>query len=464
MNKLKSSLTCSYCSKIYKNPIELPCKDYICKEHLTEKTIIKENKIKCAKCNEDFEVRDNVFETNKIIQQQLDDGVYLSEEEFNLRQNVNESIRVFYQIYEEFTLSKNKLDLECHNHFQEIRFQLDLHREKLKDKIDHIYMEMIDKTKEFETSYLKELGEKLEDFSTTTYEVKSADEDLKEMEKKFREPNILIESIKKIQINQQHSIALIQLKLKEMTEIKENLEASNQFKPNLSFDQDSFGQLNLKMFLNEIDTNCKSNSTSSNDDHDFTLYLDGHGYEHDDRDHEPNNLDDNQDEDSDQDHEQNEVEDQNQNQHIVSDDDEDDNDDEIQGEDQDSNGDYNQDEHDQDQDSVNENEYNENQDEENIEDQASISDNQNQVEDQYQDFSNEDDNNNGQDDDRLEGRDSIDGNLYQELANDDHDQDHVNDGDDDNNDDNVNNDDYDDYNDNNDDYDDYEDNDDYEDD
>ena len=61
---------------------------------------------------------------------------------------------LFYRLY----LNKNKLDLECHNHFQEIRFQLDQHIEELKEKIDDIYMEMIEKTKEFEKSYLKNLN------------------------------------------------------------------------------------------------------------------------------------------------------------------------------------------------------------------------------------------------------------------------------------------------------------------
>ena len=47
MLKLKTSLTCSYCSKIYKDPIELPCEDWICREHLTEQNIVQQNKIKC---------------------------------------------------------------------------------------------------------------------------------------------------------------------------------------------------------------------------------------------------------------------------------------------------------------------------------------------------------------------------------------------------------------------------------
>ena len=50
-------------------------------------------------------------------------------------------------------MSKN--GLECYNHFQELRNQLDMHREKLKEKVDDIWMDMIQKTKDYEASYLK---------------------------------------------------------------------------------------------------------------------------------------------------------------------------------------------------------------------------------------------------------------------------------------------------------------------
>jgi hypothetical protein len=68
--------------------------------------------------------------------------------------------QTFFQMYEQFTLNKTKLDLDVHEHFQEIRFQLDQHREEFKVKIDDIYMEMIEKTKKFEATYLKSLEDK----------------------------------------------------------------------------------------------------------------------------------------------------------------------------------------------------------------------------------------------------------------------------------------------------------------
>ena len=118
------------------------------------------------------------------MKQQLDDQIYLSDEEIDLNKKIEDSIKLFFQMYEQFTLRKNYLDLECHNHFQKIRRQLDMHREKIKKKVDEIYMGMIQKTKDFEASYLKL------DTHLKYMETKSS------IEEKFRNPNLLIESFK----------------------------------------------------------------------------------------------------------------------------------------------------------------------------------------------------------------------------------------------------------------------------
>ena len=184
--KLKSSLTCSYCSKIFKNPIELPCDDLICKEHLNAKEVVQKNKIKCSTCKQEFEVKNHDLKSNKSIQKQINDRVYLNEEEISLKQKIEDSIKIFYQMYEEFTLSKTKLDLECHNHFDEIRRKIDVQREDLKEKIDDIYVEMIEKTKEAEKTYLKSLDEKLSS-SLKSFEIKTIDEYLNKTEETFLE-------------------------------------------------------------------------------------------------------------------------------------------------------------------------------------------------------------------------------------------------------------------------------------
>jgi hypothetical protein len=98
-----------------------------------------------------------------------------------LKNKIEESIQKFFQSYEQFALNKTTLELDVHEHFQEIIFKLDEHREELKQKIDDIYMKMIEKSKKFKVVYLKSLEDKLE-ASLKSFETKSLEQSLKETE------------------------------------------------------------------------------------------------------------------------------------------------------------------------------------------------------------------------------------------------------------------------------------------
>ena len=88
MLKSKSQLTCSYCSKILKDPIYLPCGDSICRNHLSERRVVKENRIECNKCKRDFEVKDNQFKSNKTFNMFVEYVYHLSEKEKSLKQSL----------------------------------------------------------------------------------------------------------------------------------------------------------------------------------------------------------------------------------------------------------------------------------------------------------------------------------------------------------------------------------------
>ena len=150
----KSQLTCSYCSRIFKDPILLPCDDSICREHLSDGDILKQNKIKCKACNEEFEVKNNQFKSNEALKKLIESHSYLNEEEMSLKRELEDSIRTFFEFYDVFNQNRTKLDMDVYNHFHEIRFQIDEHREELKRKIDDIALKMIDETKKYEAIYL----------------------------------------------------------------------------------------------------------------------------------------------------------------------------------------------------------------------------------------------------------------------------------------------------------------------
>jgi hypothetical protein len=254
MLKSKANWTCSYCSKILKDPILLPCEENICRLHLKEKDSVKQNAIKCVKCKENFPIHD--FKSNKTLKQLIEDKSYLSEQEMNLKTNLEESIRKFFGFYEKFIQNRTKLDMDVFNHFQELRFQIDEHRERLKAKIDDVALEMIEQTKKCEAEYLKEVKENL---LSSFGESKSLDKELEEIEEFFRNPNLLIQSIKDLQQRQEESLKEIQSKLNEINQVNVDLKATNEFKPNLTLlNKESSSSLSSSFFGSMKLNNCSN--------------------------------------------------------------------------------------------------------------------------------------------------------------------------------------------------------------
>jgi hypothetical protein len=109
-------------------------------------------------------------------------------------------------------------------------------------------MKMIDHTKKYDEAYLDNLKENL--FVNPYYdESESLETELNEREETFRNPNLLIQTIKEMQQRQDEFLKDIQLKLNQMTKIKDHLKIKNKFQPNLSsFDQNEtslFGSIKL---------------------------------------------------------------------------------------------------------------------------------------------------------------------------------------------------------------------------
>jgi hypothetical protein len=245
----KSRLTCSYCSRIFRDPILLPCEDSICREHLKEREIVKANKIKCKKCNGEFRVKDNHFESNEDLKESVEDRCYLSEEEISLKNELKESMQKFFEFYDEFNQKKTQLESDVFDHFQEMRFKIDEQREELKKRIDDIALAMIDETWKHQEKYLRDLKEKLSSFD----HCKSLEHDLNGIEETFRCPNLLIETIKEMQQKQAESLNEIQLKLNEMNQVKDNLKQTNYFNPSsLLFkpEETLFGSIQLGLYSN----------------------------------------------------------------------------------------------------------------------------------------------------------------------------------------------------------------------
>ena len=238
----KSSWTCLYCSKIFKDPIQLPCNDNICAHHLTESNVLEKKKVKCPKCAQMFDsCRTEDFKPNKLVRQFLDKEIFLSDEEKRLKAKLEEGLEMLHQLWKEFSQSKSKASLEFQDYFQEIKRQIGVQRERLKEKIDKIAADMIEQTNKYETSYLESMNTKAE------RSPKILRDQLNDLNETFRDPSILLEKIKQMQQDQEKTIADLKFKLTEMSQIKKHLK-SNEFKPSFLKGANYFGHLNLKEY------------------------------------------------------------------------------------------------------------------------------------------------------------------------------------------------------------------------
>jgi hypothetical protein len=109
------------------------------------------------KYHEEYQVKNNHFKSNEALKQLIESQPYLSEEEKSLKHELEVSVRKFFDHYDSFVQNKSKPESDVFDHFQEMRFQVDEHREELKKRIDDIALEMIDKIKKHEEAYLKSL-------------------------------------------------------------------------------------------------------------------------------------------------------------------------------------------------------------------------------------------------------------------------------------------------------------------
>ncbi len=140
----------------------LPCDDSICGEHLSETNVVKENKIRCKECNKRFEVTCDEFRTIKSLNKLIESQSYLSREERSLKHELEDKIRKFFQFYvDDFVQTREKIDSVVFEYFQEMRNQIDEHREKLKEKIDEIALAMIDRTNKCQEKQLDSIKVKL---------------------------------------------------------------------------------------------------------------------------------------------------------------------------------------------------------------------------------------------------------------------------------------------------------------
>ncbi len=95
MNQWKSELTCSYCAKIFKDPILLPGNHSICRDHLKRETWSKRTKSNATNVIKSFKPNEEFSDYVECV-------FHLTEKEISLYQDLEVSVRRFFEFYDEF--------------------------------------------------------------------------------------------------------------------------------------------------------------------------------------------------------------------------------------------------------------------------------------------------------------------------------------------------------------------------
>ena len=236
----KSDLACSICHMIIHDPIDFPCHCTICHKHLKDDSV-KDGLITCVNCDEEFVVKDLKYKANRYVKTILDSEDYLSDEEKSIKRNLYTLTYQFEELYFQFKQEHSAFELNSHEHFAEIKRQLDIHREALKEKIDEIYMAMIKQAEENEQIFKRKLN--VNEFD--------ADKERERLDETFRNVELTIVKARQLQEASQTNFSDLQSKMEELNFVSSQIRKCA-FEANKDFAKSSFGHLklsNLKRYI-----------------------------------------------------------------------------------------------------------------------------------------------------------------------------------------------------------------------
>ena len=210
----KALLICNICSNFLKDPVYLPCHCSICKHHLC--LHIGKHSIKCNFCNEVFEIPPEGFRENKKAKYIIETDGHLTEEEKQAKQNVINSSLYLEKLFEQFKAKEAEFDSLHGSHFVDLKKSIAMRSSMLKAKIDEIVKDMLSKLAMSEERYNE--NKTANKFSNMT-----RDEFHYEIEK-FRKPNLSVNKIEHLKVEQDKRIEELKIKLDELEHWKLGLE------------------------------------------------------------------------------------------------------------------------------------------------------------------------------------------------------------------------------------------------
>ena len=122
INNSESICEFSGCKKYFKEPIDLPCDHFFCKQHVNK----LEKTFKCPKCDKDFIIPEGGFKINLKINETLKSNSHLTGQHKLVKEKFDQLEIVIDNFYEKHL---DRPQLFIHEFFAEIRNKIDIQRE-----------------------------------------------------------------------------------------------------------------------------------------------------------------------------------------------------------------------------------------------------------------------------------------------------------------------------------------------
>jgi hypothetical protein len=158
VDRVKSSFNCDECHKLLVDPVAMPCDNIICKAHLDKLLTNKsnnENIFICGVCQEEHLVPKNGFVVNSRLKNLLElelNTLFETNPAFEECKKELEQAKENVKMIEEF---ETNAEVYIYEYFEDIKIQVDLRREVLKQKIDDHSDEIIKSLELNQQNYTK---------------------------------------------------------------------------------------------------------------------------------------------------------------------------------------------------------------------------------------------------------------------------------------------------------------------
>ena len=243
---LKEMVMCVLCEMVLCEPITLPCDCHACNEHLFDDRFARNGQVTCPSCQTNHTIPKEGFRTaNKVIKNIINNDTHLSVADKAAKDEMETIIEVSRQLNVQLQEFLRGFDLITFNCFQELRRNIDLHREQLKvdicKKIDEYSLEILEKTQVDEAA-----------FNATVNAIRISridfDAEEKKIKNEFRKLKICSESLAHLKEEHAQQLRAIETKLSNVEMIQEKIKSCS-FTPSLnSFPSASlFGNLSFNV-------------------------------------------------------------------------------------------------------------------------------------------------------------------------------------------------------------------------